>query len=155
MKVRSVTCDNRRKEFVIRLARRSLTYPYANVEPRPTPDNRVAHVEVDREIAREGFIYTLEAGDEGAVHVEQVLEYNRDPAFLRDALVYKLTLEARRRVETGRLPKREIIRRLGTSATQLYRLLDPANTRKSVDGLLALLQVLGCDVDLVVRPRSA
>ena len=50
---------------------------------------------------------------------------------------------------------REISRRLRTSATQLYRLLDQTNTRKSVDQLLALLQVLDCDVDLVVRTKTA
>lgn len=57
----------------------------------------------------------------------------------------------------GRSPlsKREIVRRLGTSATHLYRLLDQTNYRKSVDQLMALLQVLECDVDLVVRAKTA
>ncbi|TMQ69656.1 MAG: hypothetical protein E6K81_14405, partial [Candidatus Eisenbacteria bacterium] len=50
--------------------------------------------------------------------------------------------------------KREIIRRLGTSAAQFYRLLDQTNERKSVDRLLALLQVLDCDVELRVRARK-
>ncbi|MGB3941492.1 MAG: hypothetical protein WBK96_08375 [Candidatus Manganitrophaceae bacterium] len=49
------------------------------------------------------------------------------------------------------LSKREIILRLGTSATQFYRLLDTTNYRKSVDQL----HVLDCDVDLVVRAKSA
>ena len=53
------------------------------------------------------------------------------------------------------LSKREVIRRLGTSATQLYRLLDQTNTRKSIDKLLSLLEVLDCEVDLVVRAKSA
>ena len=37
----------------------------------------------------------LRSGREGSVHVEQVLEYNRDPGHLRDQLLYALTLEAR------------------------------------------------------------
>ena len=48
---------------------------------------------------------------------------------------------------------RRVVRRLGTSATQLYRLLDQTNHRKSVDRLLALLQVLDCDIDLVVPTK--
>jgi hypothetical protein len=32
---------------------------------------------------------------------------------------------------------------------------DQTNYRKSVDQLLSLLQVLDCDVDLVVRAKSA
>jgi hypothetical protein len=74
---------------------------------------------------------------------------------LRNLLLYKLTLEAQKRVAVSALSKREIVRRLGTSAAQLYRLLDQTNDRKSIDQLLLLLNVLECDVDLVVRARSA
>ena len=42
-----------------------------------------------------------------------------------------------------------------TSATQLYRLLDQTNYQKSLDQLVSLLQLLECDVDLVVRKKSA
>ena len=68
-------------------------------------------------------------------------------------LLYQLTLEAQRRVSATALSKREIIRHLGTSATQLYRLLDQTNYRKSVDQVLHLLDVLECEVDVVVRDR--
>jgi hypothetical protein len=122
-------------------------------EPKPVPDDRIADVFVDKELGNEGVTYVLESGAEGTVHVEQVLEYNEDPSYLRDLLLYKLTLEAQQRVEESPLSKREIIRRLGTSATQFYRLLDQTNTRKSLGQLLSLLHVLDCDVDLVVRDR--
>jgi len=89
------------------------------------------------------------------VHIEQVLEYNRDPGYLRDLLLYKLTLEAQKRVEASSLSRREMMRRLGTSAAQFYRLLDQTNYRKSVDQVLSLLQVLDCDVDLIVRAKIA
>jgi hypothetical protein len=110
---------------------------------------------VDKELGREGFTYVLESGKEGTVHIEQVLEYNQDPSHLRDALLYKLTLEAQKRVKASPLSMREISRRLGTSATQLYRLLDQTNYRKSVDQLLSLLHVLDCDVALLVRTKPA
>ena len=110
---------------------------------------------VDEEAGREAFTYVLHSGRTGTVHVEQVLEYNRDPTYLRDLLLYQLTREAQKRVAKSPLSKREIIRRLGTSAAQLYRLLDQTNYRKSVDQMLALLQVLNCDVDLVVRTKTA
>lgn len=42
-----------------------------------------------------------------------------------------------------------------SSAPRLYRLVDQTNYRKSVDQMLALLQVLGCNVDLIVRERGA
>ena len=139
--------------FEVSVHRNTYLYPYAKLRPKPEPDNKVVEVFVDKEIGSEGFTYVLQSGAEGTVHVEQVLEYNQDPGYLRELLLYKLTLEVQKRVEASPLSKREIIRRLGTSATQFYRLLDQTNTTKSVGQLLSLLYVLDCDVDLVVRDR--
>jgi hypothetical protein len=155
MKLKSVTYNNRRKAFEVKTATKKLSFPYAKTDPRPTTEDPAKRVFVDEELGREGFTYELESGRSGTVHAEQVLEYNQDPRHLRNLLLYRLTLEAQKRVDASSLSKREIIRRLGTSATQFYRLLDQANYRKSVDQLLALLQVLDCDVDLVVRAKTA
>jgi hypothetical protein len=155
MKIRSVKANNRKKVFEVRTYSKSLSFPYAKAEPRPSASDPIADVHVDKEVGREAFVYALSSGKEGAVHVEQVLEYNQDPGYLRELLLYKLTLEAQKRVEESGLSKREIVRRLGTSATQLYRVLDQTNYRKSVDQVLNLLHVLDCDVDLIVRAKSA
>ncbi len=53
------------------------------------------------------------------------------------------------------LSKREIIRRLGTSPSQFYRLLDPTYYGKSVGQLIALFSILGMKVDVVVSPVEA
>ena len=74
---------------------------------------------------------------------------------MRDLLLYKLTLEAQARVAESPLSKREIVRRLRTSAAQLYRLLDQMNDTKSIDQMLKLLRILDCEVDLVVPARTA
>ncbi len=155
MKVRAVVGNNRKKAFEIKTSTRSLVFPYAKVDPPPTVRDPLERVFVDQELDRQGFTYVLSSGREGTVHIEQVLEYNRDPAYLRDALLYRLTVEAQKRVQASPLSKREIIRRLGTSATQFYRLLDQTNYRKTLDQVLSLLHVLDCDVDLVVRTSSA
>ena len=89
------------------------------------------------------------------MHVEEVLEHNHDPDYLRDLILYQLTLEAQKAINATPLARREIIRRLGTSPSQLYRLLDQTNYRKSVDQLLRLLKVLGCEVEFVVRSKTA
>lgn len=155
MKVRSVTVNNRKKAFEVQTAKGTLLLPFAKTDPLPSAADHVARVWVDEEIGREGFSFRLVSGAEGTVHIEQVLEYNQDPDYLRDLLLYRLTLEAQARLEASPLSRREIIRRLGTSASQFYRLIDPTNYRKSIDQLLALLHVLECEVDLVVRSRSA
>jgi hypothetical protein len=141
--------------FEVRTSTKTLAFPFSKADPAPTAEDPVTELSVDAEAGREAFSYVLHSGRTGTVHVEQVLEYNQDPTYLRDLLLYRLTLEAQKRVAKSSLSKREIVRRLGTSAAQLYRLLDQTNYRKSVDQLLALLQVLNCEVDLVVRTKTA
>ncbi len=155
MKIHSVKANNRRRMFEVRVGMRVLPFPYSKAEPAPGRDDSVAWTEVDDELGREAFTFELRSGRTGTVHVEQVLAYNQDPGYLRQQLLYKLTLQARKRVVTSPLSKREIARRLGTSATQLYRLLDQTNYSKSIDHMLRLLRVLDCDVDLIVRARTA
>ena len=155
MKIRSVTYNSRRKTFEIRTSAKSLSFPFSRAEPRPSAADPITDTFVDAEAGREAFSYVLASGRTGTVHIEQVLEYNQDPSYLRDLLLYKLTIEAQRRITKSPLSKREVVRRLGTSAAQLYRLLDQTNYRKSVDQLLALLQVLDCEIDLVIRTKTA
>lgn len=155
MKIRSARHNNRKKVFEIRTSTKSLVFPFSKAEPTPTIEDAITEMFVDPEAGREAFTYVLSSGRTGTVHIEQVLEYNQDPNYLRDLLLYRLTIEAQNRIAKSPLSKREIVRRLGTSAAQLYRLLDQTNYRKSVDQLVALLQVLNCDVDLVVRSKTA
>jgi hypothetical protein len=139
----------------VRTARGPLVFPFAKAIPTPTADDPIDTLLVDAEAGREAFTYVLRSGRTGTIHVEQVLEYNRDPSYLRDQLLYRLTVEAQARLAVSPLARREIMRRLGTSASQFYRLVDQTNYRKSIDQMLALLQVLDCDVDVVLRSRSA
>ena len=153
MKIRAVAFNNRKKSFEVVTGSETLVFPYVKADPAPAPGDPVTQVRVDDELAREAFVFTVDSGRETTVHIEQVLEYNKDPAYLRDLLLYKLTLAAQRGVIATALSKREIIRRLGTSPAQLYRLLDQTNYRKSVDQVLHLLHVLDCDVDVIVRDQ--
>ena len=155
MKIRSVKLNNKKKVFEVKTAKKTYSFPYVKATPAPTTDDPITRVTVDKELGGEAVTYQLLSGKIGTVHIEQILDYNQDPNYLRDLLLYKLTLEGQKRVAESPLAKREIIRRLGTSATQLYRLLDQTNYEKSVDQLVSLLQVLDCDVDLIVRAKSA
>ena len=152
MTMGTVSFNNRRKVFDVRVGATRHALPFSKVDPAPNASDPVASVVVDADTGRETFTFTMRSGKTGVVHVEQVLEYNKDPHFLRDALLYQLTIEAQSRLAVSPLSRREIMRRLGTSATQLYRLLDQPNYQKSIDQLLALLYVLDCHVDIKVSP---
>jgi len=151
MKIRKVSPNNRKKAFEVATYGKDYLFPYAKLEIPPSRENPIARVYVDAELDNEAFTYELQSGDEGTVHIDHVLEYNRDPRYMRDLLLYKLTLVAQQRVKSSPLSKRELIRRLGTSPAQFYRLLDQTDYRKSIDQLMALLHVLDCEVDLVVK----
>jgi hypothetical protein len=155
MKIRSIKSNNRKQEFsVVTYSGVEYSFPYSKADPRPTADNRIEEMSVDKELGKEAFTYALESGEEGTVHIEQVLEYNEDPKYLADLLTYKLSLEAQKCIEDSELSRRQMAKQLKTSVPQLYRLLDPSNTSKSMSQLIALLHILNCDVDLVVKKRS-
>ena len=155
MKIQSVTTNNHRRAFEIVTRRQPYLFPYSKARPTPGTDDPIVEASIDKELGREAITFKLASGKEGTIHIEQVLEYNQDPGYLRDLLLYKLTVAAKKGVEHSKLSKREIIRRLGTSPAQFYRLLDTTNYRKSVDKVLFLLHVLDCEVDLVVRGKNA
>ncbi len=155
MKITSVIANNRKRTFEVTTRRGQWPFPYGKADPAPTPSDPLVDLYVDPELGREGFTYLLASGAEGSVHVDNVLDYNEEPGYMRDLLLYNLTVETLARVEASPLSKREIIRRLGTSPAQFYRLIDPTNYRKSMDKMLTLLQVLDCDVEVVVREKSA
>ena len=155
MKIASVKANNRRRAFELTCVKGEFIFPYEKADPRPGRDDPIVELFIDPELAHEGFSYVLASGTEGCVLLDWVFDYNEEPGYMRDLLLYNLTVQATKRLEKTTLSKREIIRRLGTSPAQFYRLLDPTNNRKSVDKMLSLLQVLGCEVDLVVRERRS
>jgi len=155
VKITSVTANNRKRAFEVTTRRGQWPFPYSEAEPEPTTSDPLVELYIDPELGREGFTYLLASGAEGSVLMDHVLDYNEEPGYMRDLLLYNLTVEALKRLEASSLSKREIIRRLGTSPAQFYRLIDPTNYRKSVDKLLSLLQVLDCEVEVIVRANSA
>lgn len=156
MKIRGVNVNNRKAQLELMLrSGRTLPIPYAKLTPRPTRTNRIQKAYVDKELGHEAVTYVLKSGAEGAVHVDHALEYNQDPSYLAELMIHKLTVEAQRRVDRSGLSRRELARRLDTSVAQLYRLLDPANTKKGFAQLLALLHVLDCEVRFVITRRTA
>ena len=155
VKIKSVASNNKKREFLItNRAGREFCFPYHKAAPPINRDDHVRKVYVDAELAREAFTYLLDSGEEGSIHIEQVLDFNKDPAYLADLLTYKLTIECIKRVDEAQISKRQLARQLNTSVPQLYRLLDPANTSKSMKQLISLLNVLDCEVDLVIGSTS-
>jgi len=150
VKITKVVYNNRRKSFSVKTRRGKYEYPYARLDQEPT-DDHVREVYVDRELGDEAFTYVLESGSEGTVHIDSVLDYNSDPMYMADLILYKLTIEAQKRVDESTISRNELIRRLKTSPSQFARLLDQTNYRKSFRQLVALLALLDCAVEVEVK----
>ena len=148
MKIRSFKMNNHKKAFELRTYKDRYEYPYAMLDTQPTDENRIANAYIDPDLGNEAITYELTSGAEDTIHIDRILEYNRDPSYMRDLLLYKLTIEAKKLVESSPVGIRELGRRLGTSPTQIYRLLDEENTRKSLDRVFELLSVLQCRIDI-------
>jgi hypothetical protein len=127
MKIKSVVVNNRKKALEIETAKGSLSLPFSKLQLKPTTKDRIKVAYVDSELANNAVTYALESGKEDSVHLDAFLDYNRDPEFMRELTLHNLTVEALRLLKTAGLSKQELIRRLKTSPSQLYRLLDPAN----------------------------
>ena len=151
MTIRSVTINNRRRCFVIETRKGAFTLPFTKLDIVPSRVNRIKEVYVDRELGNEAITYVLESGEEDSVHVDDFLKYNNDPDYLRDLMLYRLTLTAGKLLKKSQLPKRELARRLATSPAQIYRLLDPTNYKKTIDQMVRLLACLDYSFDFVIE----
>ena len=155
MKIQSIKANNKKRVFEATVSKGVLPMPYAQVEPSPSKSDPIVELYVDPELGGEGFTYVLKSGAEGSVHVDSVLEYNEDPTYLRSLLLHELTIEAHKCLKASKLSQREILRRARTSASQLNRLLDASNQKKSVDGMIRLLGALDCEVEITVKPARS
>ncbi len=143
MKIKDVKINYRKKNIEINTSKRILGLPFSRLNLIPTKNNKIIDIYIDKEMDNRGITYRLESGDEDSIHLDAFLDYNKDPDFILKVTLHKLTLEANRLLENSGLSKHEIIRHLHTSPSQLYRLLDTANYKKSINEMLRLISVLG------------
>lgn len=154
MKIKKVVFNSKKRQFIVTLASTVYPFPFSRTEPTPSSRNRIVRLYIDGELAREGFTYVLEDGQEGSVLADHVLDYNSDPAYVRDMLLYRLSVAAQEAIEKSDLSRREIVRRMASSPAQLYRLLDQTNYRKRIDQMVKLLTILDCEVGFVVHEKK-
>jgi len=150
-KIKKVCVRPEQQCFEIATSKAAYTFPFSRLMEDVGPGNTVVKAFVDPELASEAITYFLEDGTEGALHLDSVLEVNEDPEYMKNLLIYNMTVSAIECVDQCGLSKREIARRLKSSPAQLYRLLDTANYSKSINQLLMLFHICGATVDFVVK----
>lgn len=155
MKIESIENNARKKSIEIEANGNVYDFPYMKLRLVPTASDPIAELFADPELGEEAFTYRLSSGAEDTVHIDAVLEVNKDPEYLQELLLHKLTVEALEGVEKSGIGKRQLARMLGTSPSQLYRLLDPANGSKSVGQMIALLNLVNKRVDIQIYSKAS
>lgn len=156
MKVKKVTHNNRKKAFeIIASNGECFHYPYSRCETIPSEDNSVVDVYPDSELGREGFEYVLEKGQKDSVLMDSVLDYYADPEYVKQSRLYKMTSYALDILECKKIPKNELIRRMGCTKAHLGRLLDTTFYGKSTDEMIRLLNALDYDVEIRLKKVSS
>lgn len=147
MKIKSVEIDNRRKRICILTAKGEFALPFVKLSKVPSSEDKITEIYIDKELGKEAVTYVLESGHEDSIHLDVFLDFNKEPDFLKKIFLFKLTDKAQQALKESKLSKNEVCRRLKTSPSQLARLLDTTNEKKSVDKMLELLAVLGVSVE--------
>src|SRR5262245_46329200 len=133
MTIKSVSVNRKKKSLELETDKGPFGFPLSKLRPTPTDQNDIVKVDIDQELGSEAITYRLVSGDEGSIHLDAFLDYNKDPEYMTKITLYELTRTAISLVGQAQISKREIARKLKTSPAQFYRLLDTTNYTKTVD----------------------
>jgi len=147
-KIKSVRLNNYAKKITVEVNDQTYDLPFAKLLSRPTHLNPIIEVFVDPDLGNEAVTYMLKDGKVDSVPVDAFFDYNRSPDYLKKIFLFEMTHAALERIKKTKISKNEICSRLKTSPSQLARLLDPGNSKKTIDKMLELLVVLDVDVQL-------
>jgi DNA-binding Xre family transcriptional regulator len=96
----------------------------------------------DHEVGHHSFYFILHNGKKDFVPFDQPLHIVQHPEYVKQQTLYEVTKQLNEFIERGKVSKRELARRLGTSMSQLSRLLDTTNYKKEFSRLIELAAIL-------------
>jgi len=147
-KIKNVKNNKRKKLLEIETVKGEFSLPYSKLMNPPTKLNPIIDVFVDKELSKLAVTYELQSGEIDSIPLDAFLDFNRNPDYLRALEIHRLTVKANDLVKESGMSKREIVRRMNTSLSQLSRILDTANQTKTFDQLFKLFNILGAHVKI-------
>ncbi len=142
-KFKKVEFDNKKRVF--HLAYTSglkLDCPYFSLGIR----GKVLEAAPDAEVGGHSFYFVLEDGRKDYVPFDQPLHILQNPEYVKERTLYEMTKSLNEFIKAEKASKRELARRLGTSMSQLARLLDTANYKKELSRLIELAALLNYEL---------
>lgn len=138
-KFKAVEYDNKKKAFHLEYSSGlKIDCPYSALGIKGT----VIDAAPDKESGRHSFYFDLENGKREFVPFDQPLHIVQHPTYVREQTLYEVTKQLNEFIKKSKISKREFARRLGTSLSQLSRLLDTTNYNKELSRLIELAAML-------------
>ncbi len=138
-KFKNVEFDNKKKVFYLEYTSGlKLECPYSALGIK----NKVVEAGPDEETGQHSFYFILDNNRTDFVPFDQPLHIVQNPEYVKQETLYEVTKQLNEFVTTAKIPKRELARRLGTSLSQLARLLDTTDYKKELSRLIELGTIL-------------
>lgn len=117
-------------------------------------DKNIIDAGPDKEVGNHCFYFVLEDGEKDYITFDQPLYIIRHPDYVREEVLYNLTLELQKIIALKKIPKRELARRLNTSVTQVNRLLDQTNYKKDLSRLIEIATIIGYEFNWTLKKAA-
>lgn len=138
-KFKTVEHDNKKKVFHLEYTSGlKIECPYSALSIKKA----VVEAAPDKESGCHSFCFVLENGKEEFVPFDQPLHIVQNPEYVKEQTLYEVTKQLNEFLKKSNVSKRELARRLGTSLSQLARLLDTKNNKKELSRLIELAAML-------------
>jgi hypothetical protein len=150
-KFRSVQFNNRKKVFhLIYTSGLEVDCPYSAISVK----KNVVEAGPDKEVGNHSFYFILEDGYTGYVPYDQPLHIINHPDYVKEEIMWRVTIQLRDVIASKNISKREIARRMNTSVTQINRLLDQTNYNKDLSRLIEMAAIIGYEFDWSLRKAA-
>ncbi len=138
-KFKKVEFDNKKRVFHLQYTSGlKVECPYSSFKIQ----SKVIEAGPDPEVGGHSFYFVLENGKKDYVPFDQPLHVLQNPEYVKEQTLYDMTKCLNEFIRKEGVSKRELTRRLGTSMSQLQRLLDTTNTKKELSRLVELAAML-------------
>lgn len=138
-KFKSVAYDNKKKVFHLEYSSGlKIDCPYSALGIKKP----IIEAAPDKESGRHSFYFDLEKGERDFVPFDQPLHIMQNPEYVKEQTLFEVTKQLNEFIKKSKVSKRELARRLGTSLSQLSRLLDTTNYKKELSRLIELAAIL-------------
>lgn len=138
-KFKTVNYDNKKKVFHLEYTSGlKVDCPYSALGIKKS----IVEAAPDKEAGRHSFYFDPENGQREFVPYDQPLHVVQHPTYVREQTLYEVTKQLNTLIKKSKISKREFARRLGTSLSQLSRLLDTTNYNKELSRLIELAAML-------------